>query len=181
MCAGRVSSGIYPWMTMRSKQWYTKASRLANSLVKVSIGPLLDAFCLDNKIIGQGTGGNPARDVGGERLPRTESLAEGAPVDTDDLSDHGHLSAGGTLRTDQSTPARVLVHPGQSGGGMRTQRRCRVRPLLLHRYGISKRTRISPVAGQRSEAGQTQGPRGVGPARHRGETHADRAHPEAER
>src|SRR6266576_2280578 len=72
MCAGRVSSGIYPWMTMRSKQWYTKASRLANSLVKVSIGPLLDAFCLDNKIIGQGTGGNPARDVGGERLPRTE-------------------------------------------------------------------------------------------------------------
>src|SRR5882762_4159440 len=39
MCAGRVSSGIYPWMTMRSKQWYTKASRLPNSLVKVSIGP----------------------------------------------------------------------------------------------------------------------------------------------
>ena len=51
-----------PWMTMRSKQWYTKASRLPNSLVKVSIGPP-GCFCLDNKIIGQRTGGNPARDV----------------------------------------------------------------------------------------------------------------------
>src|SRR5882762_1143095 len=88
-----------------------------------------------------------------ERLPRTESLAEGAPVDTGGLSDHGHFPARGTLRTDQSTPARVLVHPGEFGGGMRTQRRCRVRLLLLHRYGISQRTRISPVAGQRSEAG----------------------------
>jgi len=84
-------------MTMRSKQWYTKASRLPNSFAKVSIGipahagggclprhqesadgaadfsssaephPVLSvgAFstqpsCLDNKIIEQGTDGDPA-------------------------------------------------------------------------------------------------------------------------
>src|SRR5215469_2492556 len=60
-------------MTMRSKQWYTKASRLPNSLPKVSIGPPRCA-CFDNKIIRQRTGGNPA---GGQRegFPRAESLA----------------------------------------------------------------------------------------------------------
>src|SRR6266853_1530674 len=58
ICSGRVSSGRYPWMTMRSKQWYTKASRLPNSLQKASIGPP-SAFLPNNKIIGQRADGNP--------------------------------------------------------------------------------------------------------------------------
>src|SRR5262249_2946615 len=38
--SGRVSSGTWPRMTIRSKQWYTKASRLPNNRTKSSIGPL---------------------------------------------------------------------------------------------------------------------------------------------
>ena len=38
MFSGRVSSGRWPRMTIRSKQWYTNASRLPNS--RASIGPL---------------------------------------------------------------------------------------------------------------------------------------------
>src|SRR5207249_4030762 len=83
-----------------------QASRLPNSLVRSSDrGPV-----------------EIQRWTRRERFPRTESLAEGAPVDSGGLSDHGHFPARRTLRTDQSTSARVLVHPGESGGGMRTQR-----------------------------------------------------------
>src|SRR6266852_4587469 len=39
MFSGRVSRGRYPSTTMRSKQWYTKATRLPNNFVNVSIGP----------------------------------------------------------------------------------------------------------------------------------------------
>ena len=48
-------------MTIRSKQWYTKASRLPNSFVKVSIGP--PRRLARNLIIGQRTDGNPADGV----------------------------------------------------------------------------------------------------------------------
>src|SRR5437660_588838 len=58
MCSGRVSSGKYSWMTIRSKQWYTKASRLPNSLQKVSIGPLPVPVSIP-MIIGQRADGNP--------------------------------------------------------------------------------------------------------------------------
>src|SRR5947208_17087153 len=37
-CSGRDKPLRYPLMTMRSKQWYTKTSRLPNSFVNVSIG-----------------------------------------------------------------------------------------------------------------------------------------------
>src|SRR5579863_8284748 len=57
MFSGRVNRGMCPRMTMRSKQWYTKASRLPNSLVKVSIGP--PRRLARNLIIGHGTDGNP--------------------------------------------------------------------------------------------------------------------------
>ena len=40
MFSGRVSKAKGPKMTIRSKQWYTKASRLPNSLAKISIGRL---------------------------------------------------------------------------------------------------------------------------------------------
>src|SRR5215469_14868453 len=47
MFSGRVSSGMYPRMRMRSKQWYTKASRLPNSVVNSSIAaPSVDAHCI---------------------------------------------------------------------------------------------------------------------------------------
>src|SRR5437016_5391445 len=36
-------------MTTRSKQWYTKVSRLANSLRKVSIGPPFRRTCLEQQ------------------------------------------------------------------------------------------------------------------------------------
>jgi hypothetical protein len=44
-------------MTMRSKQWFTKASRLENSFAKSSIGPSALRSCLVNSIIGQAAGG----------------------------------------------------------------------------------------------------------------------------
>src|SRR6266536_1272886 len=48
-------------MTMRSKQWYTKTSRLLNSFANNSTGRLRD-LALSNKIIGEATGGvNKAR------------------------------------------------------------------------------------------------------------------------
>src|ERR1700730_14556597 len=56
MFSGRVSKGGWPRMPIRSKQWYTKASRLPNSFAKVSIGPPLTL--LRNKIIGQRTDGD---------------------------------------------------------------------------------------------------------------------------
>src|ERR1700729_3944719 len=55
MFSGRVSRGMCPRMTMRSKQWYTKTSRLPNSFVKVSIGP--PRRLARNLIIGHGTDG----------------------------------------------------------------------------------------------------------------------------
>jgi hypothetical protein len=39
--SGRVSNGTWPRMTIRSKQWYTKASGLPNSFAKVSLGSFL--------------------------------------------------------------------------------------------------------------------------------------------
>src|SRR6201987_5133135 len=39
MFSGRVSSGKWPRMTIRSKHWYTKVSRLPNNRVNSSIGP----------------------------------------------------------------------------------------------------------------------------------------------
>src|SRR5215469_13773633 len=40
MFSGRVSSGKWPRMTIRSKQWYTKVSRSPNSRMNSSIGPV---------------------------------------------------------------------------------------------------------------------------------------------
>ncbi len=57
MCSGRVNRGKYPWMTRRSKQWYTNSSRLPNSLLKRSIGRLLLSLCVSNKMMGQMTDG----------------------------------------------------------------------------------------------------------------------------
>src|SRR5437773_1506991 len=113
MFSGRVNRGMCPRMTMRSKQWYTKTSRLPNSLVKVSIGPPR-CSCVDNKIIGQAGRWNPAMKRR-EGFPRTQGLAEGTRVNLGDLSDYGQLSARGIIRTDQPTPARMLFDRGQSG------------------------------------------------------------------
>src|ERR1051326_8753052 len=70
MFSGRVSSGMCPRITMRSKQWYTKASRLPNSLTNDSIGPPRRRSCLDNKIIEQRAGGikEPRHVHAGPRL-----------------------------------------------------------------------------------------------------------------
>src|SRR5208283_5311120 len=52
-CSGRVSKGRYPWMTMRSKQWYTKTRKRAKSFSKVpSVPP--QAVWLATKIIRSG-------------------------------------------------------------------------------------------------------------------------------
>src|SRR3954453_24108505 len=64
MFSGRVNSGMWPRMTMRSKQWYTKASTLPNSVAKVSIDRL-PSSCFSNKIIGQTAGGN--QSIAGDR------------------------------------------------------------------------------------------------------------------
>src|SRR5215471_13446364 len=52
-------------MTMRSKQWYTKTSRLSNSFANNSIG-CLPRFCVSNKIIGEATGGVKSAGVDAE-------------------------------------------------------------------------------------------------------------------
>src|SRR5215470_4547643 len=52
-------------MTMRSKQWYTKTSRLSNSFANNSIG-CLPGFCFSNKIIGEATGGVKSAAVDAE-------------------------------------------------------------------------------------------------------------------
>ncbi len=46
-----VNRGKDPWMTRRSKQWYT------NSLLKRSIGRLLLSLCVSNKMMEQMTDG----------------------------------------------------------------------------------------------------------------------------
>src|SRR5580700_3039314 len=57
MCSGRVSRGRYPWMTMRSKQWYTKTRKRSKNFSKVSIGRLLRRFGWIPKSSVQAAGG----------------------------------------------------------------------------------------------------------------------------
>src|SRR3974390_1354147 len=159
-----------PRMTRRSKQWYTKLSRLPNSFAKVSIGPPR-CFCLGNKIIEQGTDGDPVMPSR-ERLPRTESLAESAPADSGGLSDHGGLSARRTLWADEPTSPCRLIDRRQPGGRMRTEWGHGVCPLLFHGDGVGQRVGISPIAGQRSEVDQACRLSGTEPASYGVETHA---------
>src|SRR5262245_4119646 len=144
-------------MTMRSKQWYTKASRLPNSLQKVSIGPP-SMLVLTPMIIGQGADGNPG--LRHERFPRAEGLAAGAPVDPGGVSDYDRLPEGRTVQSDQSTATMQCLDPCQSSRGMREKWRCRVRPVLLDRDGIGQRVGVPPAAGQGSEAYPAQRSRG---------------------
>ena len=97
------------------------------------------------------------------------------------LSGHGRLSARRTVRAHQSTAAMQFFDTGQLGGGMRKKRRCRVRALLLDRYGIGKRVGVSPAVSQGSEAHQAETLRGLVTARNGAETHADRADAKADR
>src|SRR6516165_10434697 len=166
-------------MTMRSKQWYTKASRLPNSLAKVSIGPL-PGTCSQHDHRTEDRW-NPAGVADDERLPPTEGLAEGSPVDAGHLPDHGHVPARRIVWADQSTATMQFLDPGEPRRGMRKKWRRRIRTFLLHRYGIGQRVGVSPIAGQRSEAGQGQGPRGIVTACDGIETHAHRAASKAER
>src|SRR5215468_10882705 len=57
MFSGRVSSGKWPRMTMRSKQWYTRATRLPNSLANSSIGPLPPLRWVGTESMGLRAGG----------------------------------------------------------------------------------------------------------------------------
>src|SRR5207237_7195861 len=54
-CSGRDKPLRYPFMTIRSKQWYTKTSRLPNSFVNVSIGrpPLIRSRQHDHRSDGR--------------------------------------------------------------------------------------------------------------------------------
>src|SRR5438046_10670420 len=54
-CSGRDKPLRYPLMTIRSKQWYTKTSRLPNSFVNVSIGrpPLIRSRQHDHRSDGR--------------------------------------------------------------------------------------------------------------------------------
>src|SRR6266481_9840073 len=56
-------------MTMRSKQWYTKTSRLSNSFANNSIGRLPDR-AFSNKIIGEAVGGVNRTPPGAARKER---------------------------------------------------------------------------------------------------------------
>jgi hypothetical protein len=53
-------------MTMRSKQWYTKTSRLPNRFANHSIG-CLPGFCFSNQIIGEASGGVKSAGVDAEQ------------------------------------------------------------------------------------------------------------------
>ena len=71
-------------------------------------------------IIGQRTGGIQ-RVAEDERLPRTEGLAEGSPVDAGHLPDHGHVPTRGIVRAEvnrrcrSSTPANLAEGCGRNG------------------------------------------------------------------
>ena len=168
-----------PWMTMRSKQWYTKASRLPNSLQKVSIGPLL-------VVVSQ-----PDHRTGG----RWKSTQEGAVKDFRELKvwQKAHQL---TLTVYQLTAA----FPREELYGLTSQlrRSCSSIPANLAegcgRNGDAEFARFCSIAmgsaseveyhlllAQRPEADPAQGLRGTRPARHRTETHADRALPKADR
>src|SRR5215472_8922544 len=57
MFSGRVSRGKWPRMTIRSKQWYTNASRLPNSRANSSISPLASVPLSWHQSMGQRTDG----------------------------------------------------------------------------------------------------------------------------
>src|SRR6266849_4612035 len=127
-------------MTMRSKQWYTRVSRLPNSLRKVSIGPL-PSWTLPQQQ-DHGTGGRWAVNdqLWRERLPRPPGLAESPSAHAGRISSHGPVSRRRAVRLDRATVTLVLVDRRESGGGVWPQRRCGARPLLLHRDGVRERT-----------------------------------------
>ena len=116
-----------------------------------------------------------------EGFSRAEGLAEGASADPGGLPDHGRLPPRRTVWTHQPITAMQCFDPCQPRGGMRKDWRCRVGPFLLHCYGIGERVGVSLATGQRSEADQTQGSRGIIATRDRAKTHAHRAAPKADR
>src|SRR5204863_10002627 len=54
MCPSRDNSGRCPWMTIRSKQWYTKTSSFPNRERNVSIGRLLVLLLLQQDLRSDG-------------------------------------------------------------------------------------------------------------------------------
>src|SRR5216684_8373263 len=54
MCPSRDNSGRCPWMTIRSKQWYTKTSSFPNRERNVSIGRLLVFLLLQQDLRSDG-------------------------------------------------------------------------------------------------------------------------------
>src|SRR5215469_10506727 len=171
-------------MTTRSKPWYRKTSRLANSLRKASIGSPFLVFCWqqDHRMEDRGSLACVLTRPGcwGERFPRPEGLAEGSPIDPGRLSDPGELSPRGVIGADEPTAALVFFDLGQSGRGMRSERRCRTSSLLLDRPGISQRAGLPPAAGPGSEADQSQILRRTRSANQGSQAYAGRAPGEAE-
>src|SRR6202171_5763119 len=126
-------------MTMRSKQWYTNASRLPNSLLKVSIGPLPSVtFALTPRSWNRGPMARQPSAARRERLPRSPGLAEGASAHADGISAHSELPSDRTVRIDHATAAVIRVGRRESGRRLRAERRRRTRPLLLDRDGIGE-------------------------------------------
>src|SRR6266436_5799603 len=125
-------------MTMRSKQWYTKASRLPNSLLKVSIGPLPSLTLPRQQDHGTGDRWHVNGRKSRERFPRSPGLAESASAHADGVSAHGELPSDRTVRIDHATAAVIRVGRRESGRGLRAERRRRTRPLLLDRDGIGQ-------------------------------------------
>src|SRR6266851_8401596 len=114
-------------MTTRSNQWYTKASRLPNSLPNVSIGPLPSLTLSRHQDHGIEDRWKSSHRLRCERFSATPSVAEGASADFGRVSDHGELASRRVVRIDDTTPPIVGFDRGESGRGMRTQRRCGTR------------------------------------------------------
>src|SRR6266851_10318243 len=109
-------------MTTRSKQWYTKASRLPNSLPNVSIGPLPSVTLSRHQDHGIEDRWKSSR-MHCERFPTTPGVAEGASADLGRVSGHGELASRRVVRVDHTTSPIVGLNRGESGRGLRPQRR----------------------------------------------------------
>jgi len=137
---------------------YYTPTYIVDYIVKNTVGKLL-----------QGSGDwdqGPAK--GAERdddskLPRPASMAKSNGLGGGGLSAGEALSAGGTIRTDQSNPPSGSLDSGQHSGGARAAPPPGVSSLPFHCQGVTDRSR-DPLAG-RPEVGVSQpgpGQAGVG-------------------
>src|SRR5712691_481237 len=168
-------------MTIRSKQWYTNASRLPNSVRKESIGPLPPMRSPRQRDYWTGDRWTSSPRGCRERLPRPSGLAQSASADTGSLSPHRDVSSRGALWLDDATAAIVVLDRRESGRRLWPQWGCRARALLLDCDGISQRAGVPPASREGSKTAHRRRPHCAHRPDHGGEADAHRTAAKADR